>query len=161
MQIKTENIIIENGNVKGITVSDKFSVRLASGIDVDLTADWNIDVPIDVAVTNMWGNMKVKMRAATLGKLTADEIRRMNGGKFDVLDYLTAKSVAASAQVKALKEQINTARDTAIRMFMEKALAAAIDELGSDATHEQRAARGSQIFDAEYAPIINMMHPVG
>jgi len=156
----TDNINIENGNLNGIIINDTFSVRMSDGSDQSVNATWNVNLPVAKAVDLLWGDIKVKMRAATLKKMSIADLTAMNGGVHEVSEYLTAKSETATAQVKALKSQLDEARNTAVKAFMEKAMAQALEELPEDSTHDQRGSLCQQIFDREYAGIINIMYPV-
>ena len=159
-QINTDNISIENNMLSGIVITDQFSVRLNSGADHVVDATWTVNIPLNVAIQRLWGDTKVKMRAATLSKMTSAELDAMKGNSFEVLDYMTAKSETATAQVKALTNKLNTARDTAVRMFMDKALKMAIEELDAEATLLEQSTLGARMFDEQFAPIINEMYPV-
>ncbi len=150
----TDSMVVENGMITGLTINEAFKIRMASGDDVESPSAWSVNITVEQFMDMFWAGAKVKMRSATLKKLSERDIRALDDSTCEVADYIAAAPVDRKAAKAAI---VNGLVAEATKKFYQKALEQAVEELEEGATTEEITTLAGRIFDEQYATIINSL----
>lgn len=150
-----DEIRIEDGVLKGVTITDNFSSanQETKGKRAIESATFTLDgMAIEEVVQFLWDAYKVKAQARTWKFMSDREFLALDGETHDGLQFIP-KADKTSTKTSILTK----AQATQQKMFYEKALEKAMDALDDDASNEDITAWAQQYYDDEYKDIIEMM----
>lgn len=146
---------VETGNITGGTVTEKFSVQLPDGggvHDVDTTWTFN-GLTVERLLSLAWDGAKVKMRAATLKKMSAEQLKKLGqDGEMAIREYISATRMpreAVTKEVKELRAKVNEMMKTFRNIASQEARA----ELGDGASIEAVQNLADKIYTEKYASL--------